>query len=294
LTQNTDYLPEKYQGEIARIVEIIREEFAEVIASKDAQKKQPQHEVKGQVLRIILWGDFARADWTATSPFDILVIVNYRKLVADKYWQSCRTRLAGGAEIGRQVNVRTDNLRHVNSAIIRREPFYIHALGSGRALYRREGAAGPKRVRPLTPAQYHDFAAAHSRAYLKKAKKAIAEYDLRLQRRKYRKAAYRLNDAVRALYEAFLVTYYFYSLPDPDIHRMREMAERAYPALGDAWPRENARDIDCFDQVARCERQYVIDRNKLDWIYARTAMLQGLVEQACAEKLAEYHAQTTS
>jgi predicted nucleotidyltransferase len=85
-----DHLPPAKQRELERVVQILFEEFEEatVLATQDWKKK-------GRILKIILYGSYARGSWvdephTAKgyqSDFDLLVVVSDKRL-SDRveYW----------------------------------------------------------------------------------------------------------------------------------------------------------------------------------------------------------------
>ena len=83
-----DHLPEKKQRELARVVEIIHEEVADALEGGSADFNK-----RGRILKIILFGSYARGtfvDETHTmkgyrSDYDILVIVNSKKLAEPEY-----------------------------------------------------------------------------------------------------------------------------------------------------------------------------------------------------------------
>ena len=78
-----DHLPPAKQRELERVVQILFEEFEEArgLATQDWKKK-------GRILKIILYGSYARGGWvdephTAKgyqSDFDLLIVVNDDRL----------------------------------------------------------------------------------------------------------------------------------------------------------------------------------------------------------------------
>jgi predicted nucleotidyltransferase len=94
---DVDYLPSSKQRELERVVQILFEEFdeARVLATQDWKKK-------GRILKIILYGSYARGGWvdephTAKgyqSDFDLLIIVNDERLTDRvEYWATAEERL---------------------------------------------------------------------------------------------------------------------------------------------------------------------------------------------------------
>src|SRR5437868_13611176 len=94
---DVDHLPAAKQRELERIVQILFEEFDEArsLATQDWKKK-------GRILKIILYGSYARGGWvdephTAKgyqSDFDLLVIVNHEKLTDRvEFWATAEDKL---------------------------------------------------------------------------------------------------------------------------------------------------------------------------------------------------------
>jgi predicted nucleotidyltransferase len=92
-----DHLPAAKQRELERVVQILFEEFdeARALATQDWKKK-------GRILKIILYGSYARGGWvdephTAKgyqSDFDLLIIVNDKRLTDRvEYWAKAEERL---------------------------------------------------------------------------------------------------------------------------------------------------------------------------------------------------------
>jgi uncharacterized protein len=85
-----DHLPAAKQRELERVVRILFEEFGEAVSIANADWKR-----KGRILKLILYGSYARGGWvdephTAKgfqSDYDLLVIVNDKRLTDRvEYW----------------------------------------------------------------------------------------------------------------------------------------------------------------------------------------------------------------
>jgi len=77
LTDTLDHLPANKRRELARVIEIIFSEVEQFRATKLSAKRS-----NGEVLKVILYGSYARGDWVEDrssgyrSDYDILVVVN--------------------------------------------------------------------------------------------------------------------------------------------------------------------------------------------------------------------------
>src|SRR5258708_34327215 len=78
-----DHLPEAKQRELAHVVEIIRDGFAKSIS----HRTQPRFR-NGKLLKIILFGSYARGDWVEDpvcryfSDFDLLILADNEAITA--------------------------------------------------------------------------------------------------------------------------------------------------------------------------------------------------------------------
>ncbi|MHC2299887.1 putative nucleotidyltransferase [Rhizobium mongolense] len=89
MRSSLEHLPENKQRELARVVAIIHEEFADALSGTSAAFKK-----RGRILKIILFGSYARGTWVDEphtmkgyrSDYDILVIVNSKQLADPQYW----------------------------------------------------------------------------------------------------------------------------------------------------------------------------------------------------------------
>lgn len=88
-------LPEGKRRELAHVVEIVREGFAEAIS----RRTQPRYR-SGHLLKIILFGSYARGDWVEDpvgryfSDYDILVVVNHEDLTdVPEFWTKTEVTL---------------------------------------------------------------------------------------------------------------------------------------------------------------------------------------------------------
>lgn len=90
------HLPERKQRALARVVDILHEEFQDALKDSAAEFKK-----MGRILKVILFGSHARGDWVDEphtlegyrSDYDLLVIVDNRKL-SDfaTYWYKATDR----------------------------------------------------------------------------------------------------------------------------------------------------------------------------------------------------------
>lgn len=120
-----DHLPPNKQRELERVVQILFEEFGEATALATQEWKK-----KGRILKVILYGSYARGGWvdephTAKgyqSDYDLLVIVNDKRLVDRvEYWAKAEERLIRELSITKTlrtpVNFIVHTLQEVNDGL---------------------------------------------------------------------------------------------------------------------------------------------------------------------------------
>ena len=133
MKRDIDHLPEKQQAELAHIRTTLLTEFDASIAG--GTKTWRKH---GKILKIILFGSYARDDWVDEpengylSDFDLLIIVSNEKLtdIAD-YWYVAEDKILHDPTICRTVNIIVHDLAEVNAAIGRGEYFWTDIVRDG-------------------------------------------------------------------------------------------------------------------------------------------------------------------
>ena len=107
MKNSLDHLPEGKRRELAHVVEIIREGFAEAISRRTIERFR-----NGKILKIILFGSYARDDWVEDpvgryfSDFDLLVVVSHEDLTdVPEFWAKTEDRLL--AELSEGEELRT-------------------------------------------------------------------------------------------------------------------------------------------------------------------------------------------
>jgi predicted nucleotidyltransferase/HEPN domain-containing protein len=293
-----DHLPAAKQRELERMVQILFEEFEEArgIATQDWKKK-------GRILKIILYGSYARGGWvdephTAKgyqSDFDLLIIVNDKRLT-DRvaYWVKAEERLNRELAITKTlktpVNFIVHTLHEVNDGLAHGRYFFMDVAREGIALYQSDDSelAEPK---PKTPAQalamakeYFEewFPAAHS--FYRSFKHSVADGSPK-------NAAFQLHQATEQLYHCVLLVCTFYT---PHVHNLaflRTQAERIDRRLAYVWPTDTRKERAMFEKLkdayvkARYSKHYRITAEELTWLGDRIEELGRVVQEVCLERI---------
>lgn len=304
-----DHLPAKQQRELERVRTTLLSEFEAAIKSGGGGTQPWRRD--GRVLKIILFGSYARNDWVDEpdngylSDFDLLVIVSHEKLtdIAD-YWYVAEDRILRDPAVGRTVNIIVHTMAEVNQALTRGEYFWTDILRDGVTLYELPGHpfAQPK---PMTAAEARDAATRHYEARIKDlnlwiedARRHVAMSGEGQHIRK--RAAFMLHQATETAYACFLLTQTFYFPRSHNIKFLRSLAEDSDKRLTAAWPREQRADRRRFELLkrayveARYSDQYDVDAADLALQLASVSHLRDLVKTVSEERIAQLGQDATS
>ena len=296
------HLPERQQQELAKILEILLTEFE--AARTRGGGGTCDWRRGGQVLKVILFGSYARDDWVDEpengylSDFDLLIVVSHEKLTdIAEYWWAAEDRILRDPEIGRTVNLIVHDLADVNSALARGEYFWADIVRDGVVLHEVPGhpLAEPK---PMTAFEAREAAIRHLTT--KRTDLAGWLEDAETWRKRAadgqharRRSAFHLHQAVETAYACVLLVHTFYFPRSHNIKFLRSLAEDVDRRLAEAWPRESRIDRRRFELLkrayveARYSDQYDASVEDLEWLTAAALRLRDLVAESCAARIAE-------
>ncbi|WP_027062350.1 nucleotidyltransferase and HEPN domain-containing protein [Mesorhizobium loti] len=289
-----DHLPEHKQAELARVVEILHAEFEDALSESSADWKK-----SGRILKIILFGSYARGDWVDEpntmkgyrSDFDVLVVVNNNKLADFAYWYKAKDRLERDRAIKTPTSFIVHSRRFVNTALRQGQYFFTDIRREGVVLYELddEPLAEPK---ALTPKDAYQTAKDHFGDRFPGAKGFLDTFLYVLKQDRKKEAAFQLHQAIEHNYSTLLLVLTNYSPPSHKLTFLRSLAEDQDRRLFEAWPREQQRHRAWFNTLneayvkARYSKHYLISEEALVWLGERTAELHKRAEQTCLEHLA--------
>jgi len=294
-----DHLPPAKQRELERVVQVLFEEFEEARALATQEWKK-----KGRILKIILYGSYARGGWvdephTAKgyqSDYDLLIIVNDQRLTDRvQYWAKAEERLNRELAITRTlktpVNFIVHTLHEVNDGLAHGRFFFMDVASDGIAIYQSDDSelAEPK---PKTPKQ----ALAMAREYFDEwFPSGLGFFDQATHARvngRNKIAAFELHQAAERLYHTVLLVCTFYT---PHVHNLgflRTQAERLDRRLAHVWPKDNRKERAMFEKLkeayvkARYSKHYRISAEELAWLSERVEELGRIVQAICLERIA--------
>lgn len=295
---NLDHLPAAKQRELAYVVETLREGFAAAIR----KKRSPRYR-DGRILKIILFGSYARGDWVEDpvgryfSDYDILVVMN-NEWVTDsaEFWMNTEARLLADLAEGTRPRTQVSPIYHsiddVNEQLRLGRYFFMDIVRDGILLFEEPGhlLAEPQ---PLSPEQalketqdYYDQWFESAGGFIRNAGYAIKDGDSKL-------AAFLLHQAAERFYHCLFLVRTLYSPKTHNLNRLRTQTEQLEPRLAAVWPGETRFERRCYELIrqayvnARYSRHYRITPEELAWLNDRVTVLQDLIRDICDARVEE-------
>lgn len=291
-----DHLPEGKQRELERVVEILFAEFEDALKGRNAP-----HRKAGRILKIILFGSYARGDWVDDpkggykSDYDLLVVVNHEEL-ADvlEYWRAADDHLLRAYQISHEVSAPANFIVHsltdVNQQLKRGRPFFVDIVRDGVALY--EAPDQPFDLpAPLGRAEGLNEARGYFQEWIASAETFLQNARDNISRARPKEAAFLLHQATERLYHGLLLVLTLYSPKSHKLNFLRSQAERLAPVLISVWPRETRFQQRSWELLrrayvdARYSPHYKISDEELNWLSERIEGLALRVESLCRDHL---------
>jgi predicted nucleotidyltransferase/HEPN domain-containing protein len=297
MQRNLDHLPEGKRRELEFVVGVIREGFAKALAHRTA----PRFRV-GKLLKIILFGSYARGDWVDDpvgryfSDYDLLVVVNHEDLTdVPEFWAKTEDRLLDELSAGRELRTPASLIYHsiedVNEKLGLGRYFFVDIVREGILLFEEPGypLAEPK---PLSSEE----ALRETRDYFEEWFDSAANFGrLASDAQSHgmlKEAAFLLHQTTERLYHCLILVRTLYSPKTHSLNRLRKLAEELDPRLVDVWPIETKFQRRAYELLraayvkARYSRHYRITVEELEWLDSRVSLLRDLVRTLSEERIA--------
>ncbi|WP_265975416.1 nucleotidyltransferase and HEPN domain-containing protein [Brucella intermedia] len=288
-----DHLPHVKQRELQRVLEVIFEEFEDALKEGSAEFKK-----RGRIVKAILFGSYARGtqvDEPHTgkgyrSDFDLLIIVNNRKLAEFEFWRKTEDRLMRLRDVQTPVNFIVHSLREVNTRIKEGRYFFTDIRKEGIVLYELDpeplaqpGILNPEDAHRIAR-EYFDDRLPHARVFAKTAGYLLEEGDIK-------EATFILHQAIEQAYSTFLLVTTNYSPSSHNLKFLRRLSEGQRSELAKAWPQDQQRYKAWFNIVneayvkARYSPHFDITEEALRWLLKQANALIDEIEKICAVQL---------
>ncbi len=294
MKSSLDHMPPRNQRELARVLEILHEEFEDALKEGTADFKK-----RGRILKIILFGSYAKGGWVDEpftmkgyrSDFDLLIIVNHRKLCEfAEFWHKAADRLNRDPLVETPVSFIVHSRREVNTSLKEGRYFFSDIRKEGIVLYELddEPLAEP---RALTPTDRLRIA---NEYFGERFASAVGFQDTAVyaaSRTRYKEAAFLMHQSLEQAYSCILLTLTNYAPPSHNIKFLRSLAEEQDRRLANAFPRDQHRERAWFNTLneayvkARYSKHFEITPEALNWLGERTGVLLDLVKAACVSHL---------
>jgi predicted nucleotidyltransferase/HEPN domain-containing protein len=296
MQHSLDHLPAGKQRELALVVELIRDGFAQAIA----HRTQPRFR-QGKLLKIILFGSYARGDWVEDpvgryfSDYDLLVAVDHEDLTdVPEFWLRTEDHLlevlAEGTRLRTPVSLVYHSLDDVNEKLRLGRYFFMDILRDGIVLFEEPGHpfAEPQ---PLSAEQ----ALQETRVYFEEWFESAQNFEClagdACRKGMLKEAAFLFHQATERLYQCLFLVRTLYTPKTHNLNRLRSLAEDMEPCLKQVWPSATKDERQAYARLreayikARYSREYRITAEQLAWLGERVGVLKTVVESACMERL---------
>lgn len=295
------HLPPRKRSELERVVTLIFEYFDAATAeyAKDWKKK-------GRLNKILLYGSHARGSWIHEphtekgyrSDFDILVIVNNKRLTDPKFWHALETHLQKeftNNAMRTPVSLIVHSLQEVNNDLAQGRYFFVDIAREGVILYESDSKALRKPI-PKSPSDALALAKEYYDSWYPDAAEFYDDFKSNLEKGRLRKAAFELHQCVEQLYHTILLVMTLYTPHSHNIRHLRHLAEQIDRRFVHVWPTDTRRLDTMFNKLkeayvkARYSKRYAISADALLWLGEQTGELARVTKDVCGERLAQLEA----
>ena len=291
-----DHLPEAKQRELAHVVEIIRDGFAKSIS----HRTQPRFR-NGKLLKIILFGSYARGDWVEDpvgryfSDFDLLIVVDHEDLTdVVEFWTRTEDQLlvelSEGKGLRTPVSLIYHSLDDVNEKLRLGRYFFIDILHQGIVLLEEPGHPFVE-PQPLSPKEALDETRSFFDEWFGSASGFLDTANYAASQGRLKEAAFQLHQATERFYQCLFLVRTLHAHKTHNLNRLRSLAESMEPSLKQVWPGSTREEKRAYARLkeayikARYSREYRISNTELEWLGSRVELLKTLVERACLTRL---------
>ncbi|WP_343683435.1 HEPN domain-containing protein [Asticcacaulis sp.] len=291
-----EHLPDSKRRELEHVMKVLFDSFEGATQTKLSEKRK-----SGRILKLILFGSYARGDWVEDhlsgyrSDYDLLVVVNTQEFTdLQEYWSEADDRFTREYtlthELKTPVSFIVHSLADVNDQLARGRPFFSDIVKDGVMLYEAEGHPLAKTI-PLKPEVAQTEAQGYFSQWMDRASYNLTLAGYSIADAQWNHAAFNLHQTAEALYHCMLLTLTLYS---PKSHRLtflRSQAEGLDQALRTVWPENDRFARRCFAKLqrayveARYSAEYQIDLAELTWLKERIETLKGVVKAICEAKV---------
>jgi len=296
MKKRLDHLPAGKRHELKFVVDALREGFDHAVAHRTAQRFR-----EGRLLKIILFGSYARGDWVEDpvgryfSDYDLLIVVSHEDLAdPGEFWaeteEQLLSELASGRRLRTPVSLIVHSLHDVNAKLKLGRYFFMDILREGIVLFEEpdQPFVDPQ---PLEPAAALSEAQEYFDEWFDSANSALMGANFYIANEKPKDAAFLLHQTAERLYHCLLLVLTLYSPKTHSLNRLRTLSEGMDHRLKAVWPATTKFERRCYELIraayvkARYSRHYKINAEELAYLADRLSVLEDLVRTLCMERL---------
>ena len=293
-----DHLPDIKRRELEHVVKVLFDAFGDATKTKQSDKRKA-----GRILKVILFGSYARGDWIEDrlsgyrSDYDILIVVSGHELTdLQEYWSAADDTFVREYtlthELKTPVSFIVHSLQDVNDQLARGRPFFSDIARDGIMLFEAEGHPLAK-AKPLSADEVKVEAKGYYEQWTGKLPGLQKTFSVALEVGDMKLAAFLLHQTVEALYHCLLLVFTLYSPKSHRLSFLRSQAEGLDERLRDVWPDDSKFARRGFAKLqrayveARYSAEYEITAEELEWLQERVGLLTEKTKQICEAHIAQ-------
>ncbi|MGV3601347.1 MAG: HEPN domain-containing protein [Dyadobacter fermentans] len=250
---------------------------------------------------IILFGSYARGDWVEdyqekyeyVSDFDILIVTKDKNSAKQvKKSRELEVELMANEEITR-TSIIYHSIGFVNDKIERNYYFFVDILKEGIMLYD-SGKFTLSEPKNLNVAQRVEKSTEDFEHWFEGACRFLETAYIQIEKTWYKEAAFLLHQATERFYAAILLVFTDYKPRIHDIEILGNQVEKLDTNFATVFPRKTAEEDRLFILLkkayidARYNKNYKIEKEELEYLGSRVALLRDLTERICRERIAGF------
>lgn len=280
-----EHLPLHKQNELLEITEIIKKNF-------NSQK-------------IILFGSYARGNWVEDvyvedhityeykSDMDILLIVKKNGSARIRLWKVLEQAIHKNNNIQTPVNIIIHGIEEINKRLLEGHYFFSDIIKEGILLYD-SGRSKFAEPRELTSSERKSIAEDNFQNWYESAVNFLNHFEFGFKNGTYKIAAFLMHQATERLYITLLLTFNQYKPKSHDIEMLGRLAIDLDPEFIKVFPLQTEFQTHCFKLLkrayidARYDKSYKIQKEELEYLQQRVALLKEMVKDACARKIMSF------
>ncbi|MGH1438977.1 MAG: HEPN domain-containing protein [Cellvibrionaceae bacterium] len=290
INTNLNHLPEDKQANIRSIVDVIHDEFDQVVGVATKEAKQ-----RSRIVLILLFGSYAKGTYVNDpengyiSDYDILVVLNEPELVDEyKIWHTVEERTA--LKTGAPVNVIVHTLREVNQELKQGHYFFKDIREQAIQLYQYNHT---ELLNPglLVREEARHIAQNHFEHWFGSANGFFKQYQHAMDDKEFKIAAFLLHQAVERYFSCLLLVHTNYRPKSHNIKMLHSLGLQHFEALKDIFPQNSKFNRRCFQLLkkayieARYSEHYSITADELAWLAGETEKLKGMTKVLCEARI---------